>query len=120
MALHCHVHMEEQGLVGEDDGSAAWHKTAISLLVAGRVVKGNLLHEWYSGHKTLRVVDDALGLDRLIAKALLLEVYNVSSVNMRACSCDMGEAFFDLEGLIRDLFYRSTAERVIRQIRSDA
>jgi hypothetical protein len=111
MALPCHVYMEEQGLIGGDDGTAAWHKTLISLLVAGRVVNGYLLHEWYAGHKTLRARENQFGLDGAVAQALLLEVYKVSSVTMRMFSCDVGEAVLDLEPLIQDLFYGSVTAR---------
>src|SRR3954454_5091273 len=118
MGLPCHVFMEEQGSVGEDDGSSAWHKTAVSLLVVGRVVKANVLTDGYSGRQTLRVVHDDFALDRQAAKTLLLAVYNVASVSMRMCSCDIGEAFLDLEKPIRDLFYGAVAESLVRQIRA--
>ena len=116
MTLSCHVHMEDQGLVGSDDGSAAWRKTAVSLLANGRHLNGNLLSDGYSGNRTLRVVDDEFGLDRLTAQTLLLEVYQIAGTMMRSFGLDQTEACFDLERLIRNRFYRAQAEGVIRRI----
>lgn len=117
MALPCHVFMEEEGSVGEDDGTTAWRKTAVSLMVVGRVVKGHVLTDGYSGDQSIQVAHDDFGLDRQTADTLLLKAYNLSSSAMLEFSCDIGEAFFDLEKVIRNLFYGAMAESVVRQIR---
>jgi hypothetical protein len=108
--------MKDEGMVGEDDGVSAWRKTFIDVLVAGKVVHANLLRDGYSGKRTLRVVRDEIGMEPATAKVLLLAVYDVSSTAMVEFSCEIGEAFLDLEAAIRDLFYRAQAEDLIRRI----
>jgi hypothetical protein len=120
MAQTCHVYMEDDGRVGEDDGVAAWWKTSVSLLAEGRCLQGSLLTDSYSGNRTLRVVGDQFGLDRPTARALLLEVYEVAGTVMRSHSLDQAEAYVDLESLIRNRFYRAQAEGMIQRIFSNA
>jgi hypothetical protein len=119
MPLPCHVQMEDQGLVGLDDGTSAWCLTALSLMVGGRVLNANVLVDGYTGNQTLRIIHDGIGLDRPTAKTLLLKVYNVAGVTMRRCSCDLGGAFLDLEALIENSFYRVQAAELIKHIRAD-
>jgi hypothetical protein len=120
MALPCHVQLEAHGLVGEDDGSMAWHKTALSLLVAGRRVTADVMCDAYSSRTTVRVDRDGIGMDAPTAQVLLTKVYDIAGAAMQWASCDAGEAFFDLENVIRQMFYRSAAKKLIRQIRFDA
>jgi hypothetical protein len=112
--------MKDEGLIGEDDGVSAWRKTFIDIAVAGKVVHANLLSDGYSGKRTLRVILDQIGMEPATAKVLLLAVYDVSSTAMLEFSCEIGEAFLDLEAAIRDLFYGAQAEELIRRISAAA
>jgi hypothetical protein len=120
MALRCRVMMQDYGLVGEDDGKAAWHGTEMILVAGGAILHVNILSDSYSQNQTLRILRNDPNLDVLPTKTLLLAAYNRSSTNMRYANCEVGEAYFDLEKLIRELFYRAAAERLIRQIQSCA
>ena len=102
MSLPCHVFMEEKGLVGVDDGSAAWYMTAVSLLVRGRYLNANVLVNSYSGNRTVRILDNDVGQDNPVARELVLKVYDVAGAPMRSCCCDVGEAFLELEPLIEE------------------
>lgn len=118
MTLPCQVLLEDQGLLGKDDGESAWYATDMTLTIAGQSMRAKILNESYSGRQTLRLLRNDLGLDSEMAKALLLGAYNLSSVEMRRCDLEVGAAFFDLTKLISGVCYRSAATKLIRRLHS--
>ena len=118
MTLPCHVQIEEQGMANEDDGTTAWAKDEIVLTIARRIVQAHVLTDHYSGNQEVTVLLDQFGLEPQAAAPLLLKCRRIGGVSMRMTHDNWGEACFDLEPVIRDLFYKAQAEGLLRQIRA--
>jgi hypothetical protein len=120
MSLPCHVQMEDQGRVGEDDGEHALWSTSMRIVVAGRSIEARVLTDSYSGKATSEVQRDPFRMPNRLIEPLLVSLYWACSTNMRQCCCEIGEAFCDLESFVRRVFYRADAEELIRKLRATA
>jgi hypothetical protein len=118
MNLWTQVHLTDNGPVRDDDGETAWFSTLLSFGRGEKTIAADVHVDAYSGKAVGRITRDDFGFHPDLIGRLVVRLYWVCGSHMRQFNCDHHEAVCDLESIIRDLFYRSSAERLLRKFRT--
>lgn len=118
MTLPLLVQVEENGMVGEDDGQCAWHSTIVMFGYGIAGIICDVLVDAYSGQRKATVTRDDFGLPSRLVEPLAIALYRACGWGMRASDSDFGIDVCDVESLINRIFYRADAEALLRHIRA--
>jgi hypothetical protein len=120
MALWTNVELNDNGQVTPDDGQSSWSSTMIYFGWGRRQITADVHVDGYSGKAVASILHDGLGLSAQLLERLAIALYWSCGTVMRETLCELGFALVDLEGVLRRLFYRGDAERMLRKFRAAA
>jgi hypothetical protein len=118
MALFFLIQLEDNGLVGEDDGDTAWRSTTIRFGYGSAGIISDVLVDGYSGDRRATVTRDDFGLPSRLIEPLAIAIYRVCGRDMRETDCDFGQGLCNVEELIHRIFYRADASNLLDKFRA--